>query len=143
NYTAYVVQDETKLAGPVYFTTKSSLFTCSLVHSLPYCPNIAYSIPLPQPQAPAPAFHDASSIPDTISNPIIEYLTNFTTALTTFACGRDEYSPIMGCDDCQRQYRKWLCLVSFVRCGEPSPSSTTTTSSSVATQTDGAQSPLS
>lgn len=40
--------------------------------------------------------------------------------LTTFPCGRDWYSPLVGCDDCQRAYRKWLCTVTFVRCGEPS-----------------------
>jgi calcium channel MID1 len=48
-------------------------------------------------------------------------MANFTTTLTTFACGRDWYSPVVGCDDCQREYRKWLCGISFTRCGEPSP----------------------
>lgn len=30
------------------------------------------------------------------------------------------YSPLQGCSDCQREYRKWLCTISFPRCGEPS-----------------------
>lgn len=51
-----------------------------------------------------------------------EHLTNFTTSLTTFACGRDFYSPIKTCSDCQREYRRWLCTIAFPRCGEASPS---------------------
>lgn len=50
-------------------------------------------------------------------------MANFTTSLSTFACGRDWYSPLTQCSDCQREYRKWLCLMSFPRCGEPGPSS--------------------
>jgi calcium channel MID1 len=48
-------------------------------------------------------------------------MANFTTVLTSFACGRDWYSPLVGCEDCQREYRKWLCATSFTRCSEPSP----------------------
>ena len=48
-------------------------------------------------------------------------MANFTTVLTSFACGRDSYSPLVGCEDCQREYRKWLCAISFTRCSEPSP----------------------
>ncbi|KAF4622390.1 hypothetical protein D9613_009149 [Agrocybe pediades] len=121
NYTAYVLQDSTKVSGPIYFTTKSAAFTCPLVHSLPFCPSVGYAVPLPSP--PNAATYDSTNLPDTISTPLISYLANFTTVLTTFACGRDWYSPIVGCDDCQREYRSWLCSISFPRCGEPSPAS--------------------
>lgn len=96
-------------------------FSCPLVFSLPYCPNIAYTVPLPLPAQAGFTAYDASNLPTQISEPIISSLTNFTTTLTTFACGRDWYSPLMGCDDCQREYRRWLCTISFTRCGEPSP----------------------
>jgi len=94
-------------------------FNCPLVHSLPYCPGVAYSVPLPAPPANADSYTSAN-LPTQVSDPVISYLANFTTVLTTFACGRDWYSPLVGCDDCQREYRKWLCGISFTRCGEPS-----------------------
>ncbi|KAI6021117.1 stretch-activated Ca2+-permeable channel component-domain-containing protein [Pisolithus marmoratus] len=120
NYTAYVIQDRVKVSGPIYFITKSSSFPCPLVHSLPYCPSTAYAVPLPPPQSPALAY-DATSIPTNISDPLLQYMTNFTTMLLTFGCGRDLYSPLQTCSDCQREYRSWLCSVSFPRCSEPSP----------------------
>ncbi|KAF8063511.1 stretch-activated cation channel Mid1 [Lyophyllum atratum] len=123
NYTAYVVQDRTKVSGPIYFVTKSASFACPLVFNLPYCPNVAYTVPLPQPPATSGSnAYTAANLPERITTPLLSYLTNFTTTLTTFACGRDWYSPIVGCDDCQREYRKWLCTITFTRCGEPSPS---------------------
>ncbi|KAF8882264.1 stretch-activated Ca2+-permeable channel component-domain-containing protein [Infundibulicybe gibba] len=122
NYTAYVIQDSTKISGPVYFTTKSAAFACSLVHSLPYCPNVAYAVPLPPPTS-GTGTYDSTTLPPTVAEPLLSGLTNFTTTLTTFACGRDWYSPLVGCDDCQRAYRRWLCAITFTRCGEPSPSS--------------------
>ncbi|KAF8840262.1 hypothetical protein BDN67DRAFT_968749 [Paxillus ammoniavirescens] len=123
NYTAYVIQDQLKVSGPIYFATKSAGFPCPLVHSLPYCPSTAYAVPLPPPQAPALSY-DASSLPSTISTPLLQYMTNFTTMLLTFACGRDLYSPLQTCADCQREYRSWLCAVSFPRCSEPAGTTT-------------------
>ncbi|KAL4071955.1 stretch-activated Ca2+-permeable channel component-domain-containing protein [Scleroderma yunnanense] len=122
NYTAYVIQDHLKVSGPIYFATKSAGFPCPLVHSLPYCPSTAYAVPLPPPQAPSIAY-DASILPTSISDPLLQYMTNFTTMLLTFACGRDLYSPLQTCADCQREYRSWLCSVSFPRCSEPTPTS--------------------
>ncbi|KAF9005223.1 stretch-activated Ca2+-permeable channel component-domain-containing protein [Cyathus striatus] len=131
NYTVYVVQDSTKVSGPIYFATKSAAYSCPLVASLPYCPGIAYTIPLPAPP-PGAAFYDNGNLPEAITTPLISYLTNFTVSLGTFACGRDIYSPLVGCDDCQREYRKWLCAITFPRCGEPSPSSSGSFTSSSA-----------
>jgi len=54
-------------------------------------------------------------------------MTNFTTTLLTFACGRDMYSPLQSCADCQAAYRKWLCSVYFTRCSEASPGSASST----------------
>ncbi|KAG9312627.1 stretch-activated cation channel Mid1 [Chiua virens] len=126
NYTAYVIQDSFKVSGPIYFTTKSDNFPCPLVHSLPYCPSTAYAVALPP--LPAPTFgYDASSLPTTISSSLLQYMTNFTTMLSTFACGRDLYSPLQTCADCQSQYRTWLCSISFPRCSEPGPNNSSGT----------------
>ncbi|KAJ6468390.1 stretch-activated cation channel Mid1 [Mycena sanguinolenta] len=118
NYTAYVILDAYKVTTPIFFTTKSSSFSCSLVSKLPYCPSISYAVPLPPPPAPAITY-DSTNLPATIGNPIVAILTNFTTMLTTFACGRDFYSPLVTCADCQEAYRTWLCAVSFPRCADP------------------------
>jgi calcium channel MID1 len=137
NYTAYIIQDGTKVSGPTYFMTKSGMelesvnvvcfansslaaFSCPLVNSLPYCPSVSWAVPLPQPQQ---GIYDATNLPQTISDPLQQYIANFTAMLLTFACGRDIYSPLQTCADCHREYRSWLCAISFPRCGEPSSSS--------------------
>ncbi|KAI6130737.1 stretch-activated cation channel Mid1 [Pisolithus croceorrhizus] len=57
-------------------------------------------------------------------------MTNFTTMLLTFGCGRDLYPPFQTCSDCHREYRSWLYSVSFPRCSEPSPTSSKSSSGS-------------
>ncbi|KAJ7183199.1 stretch-activated cation channel Mid1, partial [Mycena filopes] len=118
NYTVYIIQDTYKVSKPIFFTTKSSTFSCSLVSQLPYCPSVAYAVPLPPPPSPQVAYNSAN-LPPSLSDPLISSLTNFTTTLTTFACGRDLYSPLVTCADCQRSYRTWLCAISFSRCADP------------------------
>ncbi|KXN88082.1 Calcium influx-promoting protein ehs1 [Leucoagaricus sp. SymC.cos] len=125
NYTAFVVQDTHKVSGPLYFVTKPASFQCTLVHALPFCPSIAYALPLPLPSSTSTInfpIYDSSNLPQQLSSQVINTLTNFTISLSTFACGRDWYSPLLGCDACQREYRKWLCTVLFPRCSEPSQS---------------------
>ncbi|KAH0835688.1 stretch-activated Ca2+-permeable channel component-domain-containing protein [Lanmaoa asiatica] len=83
--------------------------------------------PYRYPPLPAPTFgYDASSLPDNISSPLLQYMTNFTTMLSTFACGRDLYSPLQTCADCQTHYRAWLCSISFPRCSELAPGDNST-----------------
>lgn len=78
-----------------------------------------------------------------MSDTIISYLSNFTTSLSTLACGRDNYSPLVTCADCEVAYRTWLCTVSFPRCTEATDNSTTTSSSSSpSAPTDDAQAPF-
>ncbi|KAF7760871.1 hypothetical protein Agabi119p4_10280 [Agaricus bisporus var. burnettii] len=123
NYTAFIIQDDYKVSGPIYFFTKSTSFQCTLVHSLPYCPATSYSIPLSPPSTSIGQFpiYDTTSLPRQLQDTFIRTLQNFTVALSTFACGRDFYSPVVGCEECQKEYRKWLCTVVFPRCTEPSP----------------------
>ncbi|KIM79387.1 hypothetical protein PILCRDRAFT_823657 [Piloderma croceum F 1598] len=127
NYTAFVIRDSTKVSGPIYLVTKSAAFSCPLVHSLPFCPSVSYAVPLSQPSNANPAY-DANTLPSSVTQPLLTYMTNFTTTLLTFACGRDMYSPLQSCADCQTAYRKWLCSVSFTRCSEASPGSASSTS---------------
>jgi calcium channel MID1 len=123
---SYIFRDQVRFVFPVlsgyeYCQLNLSLasFTCPLVFGLPYCPSVAYSVPLPPPPTGADAY-DVTNIAPEVTTPLLSYLTNFTVMLTTAACGRDLYSPIVGCDDCQREYRRWLCTITFTRCGEPS-----------------------
>lgn len=120
NYTAYILES-TKVLGPIYFVTKSAAFPCSLVANLPYCPRVAYAVPLGAPPG-GDDIYTGSTLPEPVREPLRSYLTNFTVSLGRFACGRDLYSPLLDCIDCQREYRKWLCAISLPRCSEPSPS---------------------
>ncbi|KAG8845223.1 stretch-activated cation channel mid1 [Tulasnella sp. 330] len=124
NYTVYVTQGP-KISGPIYLQTKSSTFddTCTFVHALPYCPLVAYPIPLTNSSAgDTPALYNTTNLPIEISSNITGFLANFAMNLGTFACGRDVYSPLHSCTDCMNAYRTWACYVSFPRCAEPSPS---------------------
>lgn len=67
--------------------------------------------------------YTADNLDKSISEPLVSALTNFTISLKTFACGRDLYSPLQSCADCQYEYRQWLCAISFPRCVESPPSS--------------------
>jgi calcium channel MID1 len=122
NYTVFMIEDGLKMSGPLRFTTKSSSFSCPLLHSVSFCPSVSYAVPLPPPPAPLTTYTGAS-LPDSIATPLLSSLSNFTTSLLTFACGRDVYSPLQTCLSCQVAYRDWLCLAAFPRCGEASPAS--------------------
>ncbi|KAL9029898.1 MAG: hypothetical protein Q9196_001922 [Gyalolechia fulgens] len=97
------------------FTTKSDN-NCKIIHSLPFCANVAYAVP---------------------SNP------NFTNNMTTLALAYDayandtyqnfdkslqqipcettpsaQYSLARNCDDCADAYKTWLCAVTIPRCAD-------------------------
>ncbi|KAI0643232.1 stretch-activated Ca2+-permeable channel component-domain-containing protein [Trametes meyenii] len=118
NYTVFALWDGQLISSePAYFVTKSATFNCPLAHSLPFCPTVAYAVPLVAPRGIATA-HTADTIPSDVTDTLVAVMANFTTTLTSQACGRDEYSPLVTCADCQQAYRRWLCSVSFPRCGE-------------------------
>ena len=111
------------------------------MHSLPYCPSTNYAVPIAAPPASAVGgAYDANTLPDSVVTPLLQVLTNFTVSLTTFPCGRDMYSPLVSCGECQQAYRKWLCSVWFPRCSEALPSSS---SAPAPTQARQAQTPVS
>lgn len=132
NYTVYGVTNGTQVSGPIYFVTKSAAFACTIVYSVPFCPSVAYAAPLPN-SDPAAGI-TGSMLPDNMTENLLSGMANFTVMLTTLACGRDLYSPLVTCADCQAAYRTWLCLVSFPRCTEY-PTSSTTSASSNSTST--------
>ncbi|KAL1729191.1 stretch-activated Ca2+-permeable channel component-domain-containing protein [Schizophyllum commune] len=123
NYTVWVVREDTGtiggqlVSGPVYMRTKGATFPCPLAHSLPFCPSVAYAVPLGAPGDGAGSY-TSTNFPAQVADPLLSSLTNFTTSLSTFACGRDMYSPLVGCAECQRRYREWVCGVGVPRCGE-------------------------
>ncbi|KAL1673197.1 stretch-activated Ca2+-permeable channel component-domain-containing protein [Schizophyllum commune] len=123
NYTVYTVREDTGtiggqlVSGPVYMRTKGATFPCPLAHSLPFCPSVAYAVPLGAPGDGAGSY-TSTNFPAQVADPLLSSLTNFTTSLSTFACGRDMYSPLVGCAECQRRYRDWVCGVGVPRCGE-------------------------
>lgn len=154
NYTYYVLENGVGVSGPAYFVTKdgnvlsllSTLslsnkrsidnYACTLTHSLTYCPNVAYSIPLAPPTLDASFSYNSTTLPSSISSGIIEYMTNFTTTLSTFACGRDAYSPLQTCNSCSRAYRNWLCLISLPRCFPSAQTNSTAASSRITSDFD-------
>ncbi|KAH9840768.1 stretch-activated Ca2+-permeable channel component-domain-containing protein [Rhodofomes roseus] len=143
NYTAYAVKNESQVAGPVYFATKSPAFACPIVYGIPFCPSIGYAAPVGN-NDPGTGV-SAGELPSAFTENLLSGLSNFTTMLTTIACGRDLYSPLVTCADCQAAYRNWLCIVSLPRCAEyasPTSSSTTAASSTSTMLGQGAQEPL-
>ncbi|KZT01898.1 uncharacterized protein LAESUDRAFT_662995 [Laetiporus sulphureus 93-53] len=131
NYTMYAVENGTKVSGPIYFSTKSDAFACQIVHSLPFCPTVSYAAPIDV--ANAPNGVTASQLPSSVTDNLLSGYANFTVMLTTLACGRDLYSPLVTCADCQAAYRTWLCFVSLPRCAEDANATSSTSVSSTVT----------
>ncbi|CAG7850894.1 SubName: Full=Uncharacterized protein {ECO:0000313/EMBL:CCA68259.1} [Serendipita indica DSM 11827] len=120
NYTFYVMStfgNQVLLSQPAFFKTKRDGFPCTLAHSLPFCPSVAYSVPFP-PLTGTPSTYDASNFPSQLQETLFNSLGNFTSSLKTFACGRDLYSIVQSCASCERAYRTWLCSTLVPRCGE-------------------------
>jgi calcium channel MID1 len=121
NYTSYTITTTQGgglvLSQPASFKTKSAAFPCTLVHSLPFCPGVAWAAPFP-PLAGNPTTYDSTNFPPVIQETLNQSLGNFTTSLKTFPCGREIYSIIQSCASCERAYRNWLCSVLIPRCGE-------------------------
>ena len=120
NYTFYTLTARgsgTVLSNPAYFKTKTTDFACTLVHSLPFCPTVAWTAPFP-PLTGTPTTYDSTNFPQTIQQTLTQSLGNFTASLKTFPCGREIYSILQSCASCERAYRNWLCSILIPRCGE-------------------------
>lgn len=90
---------------------------CRLVHDVPFCPQVAYSIPV-SPDIPT---SEALSV---IGATITPNYANFSRMIDTFPCGDayfGEYSGVKDCADCKAAYRDWLCAVAMPRCVDVLP----------------------
>ncbi|SJX66232.1 related to Calcium influx promoting protein ehs1 [Sporisorium reilianum f. sp. reilianum] len=88
---------------------------CRLVFDVPFCPNVAYSIPV----NPSISTTTALSVIEGFVDP--QY-SNFSTTIDTFPCGSREfgmYSYVQTCDNCKKSYQDWLCAVAMPRCTDP------------------------
>ncbi|WVF72129.1 hypothetical protein IAT40_006941 [Kwoniella sp. CBS 6097] len=138
NYTAWVMDGEGTLSGPIWFVMKQESFPCNIVLPTSICPNIAYAAPLPanitntDPGSDSTATINApiQSLPDETTALLTSNLESFSTSLLSHACGRDLYSHVSSCRDCFDAYRQWLCRTVIPQCSVPNGTTTTTTSSS-------------
>lgn len=83
-------------------------FPCPLLYTSPtsICPSLTYAAALPESETSAGLL---TSLPSNLTSIIETYLASFATTLSTYACGRDNYSPVSSCEMCYEVYREWLC----------------------------------
>ena len=88
--------------------------TCSLIHSLDFCEDVAYSVP-----TSSLYLGNKTLMAEAYENISKSLYANFSKALQLIPCNTEEdarYSPLRTCDDCAESYRNWLCSVSIPRC---------------------------
>ncbi|WFD46418.1 stretch-activated cation channel mid1 [Malassezia furfur] len=118
NYTAYLVSSvnasgvlSRTLYPSVKFVTKRNR-NCRLLYDVPFCPELAYSIPF----NPSKSMSYALEV---LNEMVSANYGNFSATLGTFPCDSDEfgrYSSVTTCNDCLRAYQSWLCAVAIPRC---------------------------
>ncbi|CEH12882.1 Stretch-activated cation channel Mid1 [Ceraceosorus bombacis] len=116
NYTVWLSAQDATLNNvtvwpAIKFATKTA-DNCRLVYDVPFCPNVAYAIPI----GPQVSTDNALS---TINRTVSPNLSNFTQLLGTFPCGDPYFGPYSGvkdCGDCLDAYQDWLCAVAMPRC---------------------------
>ncbi|WFD41981.1 stretch-activated cation channel mid1 [Malassezia psittaci] len=118
NYTAYLVSSQNNsgilsrtLYPSIKFVTKQNP-NCRLLYDVPFCPELAYSIP----SNPSRSMTYALQV---LEDMVSANYGNFSATLGTFPCDSDEfgkYSSVTTCNDCMRAYQSWLCAVAIPRC---------------------------
>ncbi|SPO32417.1 related to Calcium influx promoting protein ehs1 [Ustilago trichophora] len=125
NYTVWLVETteigagsassySTTLFPAIKMLTKRS-DNCRLVFDVPFCPNVAYSIPL------NPSISTDSAL-SAIEQFVTPQYSNFSLTIDTFPCGDTDfgmYSYVQTCDTCKKSYQDWLCAVAMPRCTDP------------------------
>ncbi|ORZ12650.1 stretch-activated Ca2+-permeable channel component-domain-containing protein, partial [Absidia repens] len=120
-YQAYMIKQDnaiTGIASPLDIQMKSDPH-CRMIYDLDFCDDVAYSVPTDPNQ-------DIWNITRSYDDQVKELFAPFGTALTQFNCNSTQYSLVRNCDDCYRDYKRWLCAVTIPRC----TSSTTDTPTS-------------
>ncbi|MCJ1275597.1 stretch-activated cation channel mid1 [Puttea exsequens] len=104
------------LSFPPTYKPTTTDNNCALIHSLPFCSQVAYAVPS-NPKNKAWANTTALGLHyDTYAS---SYYQNFSYSLQQIACATTDtaqYSLAKTCDDCDAAYREWLCAVSIPRC---------------------------
>ena len=100
----------------VSFVLKQQTATnCRLLHDLPFCPDLAYSVPSPPEMSTA----DLISL---YNNSLSRSIENFNLTLSTFPCEgalrqrQGQYSRVRTCAQCLSAYTSWLCAMRMPRC---------------------------
>lgn len=87
---------------------------CAVLFNLTFCSEVAYAVPS-NPDL------DVTQLRDIYDNHAANYYTNFNYSLQQIQCNaapESMFSLTVGCDDCARAYKQWLCSVSIPRCAD-------------------------
>jgi len=109
----------TKDAGTVY-TPSMSIKTktsdnCQLVFNLPFCTEVAYSVPA------NPDILNTSALATFYDSFASSLYTNFSTTLQLYPCNTTlsaQYTLFRNCTTCLTAYKNWLCAVTIPRCAD-------------------------
>ncbi|RUS21475.1 stretch-activated Ca2+-permeable channel component-domain-containing protein [Endogone sp. FLAS-F59071] len=118
NYSAYYVMESTSQPGvgmisqPITFKTKSAQ-NCRLIYNLPFCDQVAYSVPSNVTGNP-----DLNNLALTYDQNAQSVHSNFSLAISQFNCDTTRYSLVRTCTDCINDYKRWLCAVTIPRCAD-------------------------
>ncbi|PKY05380.1 hypothetical protein P168DRAFT_325739 [Aspergillus campestris IBT 28561] len=100
---------------PETFSTKND-DNCALIHDLPFCNEVAYSVPT-NPQNYKNKLPDLITTYDDHARSLYK---NFTYSLAQIQCNatnnETKWSLSVNCDDCANAYKNWLCAVTIPRC---------------------------
>ncbi|KAI8880381.1 hypothetical protein K501DRAFT_255101 [Backusella circina FSU 941] len=121
-YKAYMMQSSGSSNGmtlPITVYTKTDS-NCRLIYDLPFCNQVAYSVPVGQASYSTSDIWNISSAYDKQAADLFK---PFDVALTQFNCETTQYSLVRNCTDCYRDYKTWLCSVTIPRCTDSSSSS--------------------
>lgn len=120
-YTAYMLQPVGSITGmttPINLGTKIDA-NCRIIYDLPFCDQVAYSVPTDLDSFTAVDLWALASEYDAQAQ---EKFEPFNTALSQYNCETTQYSLVRNCTDCYRDYKTWLCAVTIPRCTDSSAS---------------------
>ncbi|KAA8620530.1 calcium channel subunit Mid1 [Pyrenophora tritici-repentis] len=95
------------------WTTKAD-DSCQVIFDLDFCDKVAYAVP-----SNTNFKLNDSALAEIYDNQARDYYLNFTRSLSQIACDTEpaaQYSLARTCDDCERDYKNWLCMVLIPRC---------------------------
>jgi calcium channel MID1 len=93
---------------------------CRLIYDLPFCNQVAYSVPVSPDSYSTSDIWNISSAYDQQAAKLFD---PFDVALEQFNCETTQYSLVRNCTDCYRDYKTWLCAVTIPRCTDSASSS--------------------